>query len=99
MTTTHDRCIYRIVIYNEVIYLLRMVDNCMLLYKEEKTVKNILNIIDKKIRFATEKEKCIIIFEFRGVVNDYNDVDIKQTSFYIEISCECYIKQACKTND
>ena len=33
-----------------------------------------------------------------GVVKDYNGVDIKQTSHYIEISCENYIHCLSKTH-
>ena len=77
--TTNDHCIYRKVIDGEVIYLLRMVDDCLLLCKNEKTARNIFNIIGEKMRFDTEKEKEIIPFQFLGVFNDYNCVDIRRT--------------------
>ena len=35
-TTTHDRCIYRTVRDGQVIYLLRMVDDCLCMCKDEK---------------------------------------------------------------
>ena len=56
-TTTHDRCIYRTVRDGEVIYLLRMVDDCLLMCKDEKTAKDVFNIIGTKMSFATEKKK------------------------------------------
>ena len=90
-TTTHYCCIYRKFIDGEVVYLLRMVDDCLLLCKNEKTAKNILIIIGEKRSFDTEKEKGIIPFEFLGIVDDYYGVDIRQTSHYIEISCQGYI--------
>ena len=85
-TTTHDRCIYWTVRDGEVIYLLRMVDDCCVLAKNEKTAKDIFNIIGTKMSFATEKKKDIVPFEFLDVVKDYNGVDIKQTSHYLEMS-------------
>ena len=88
-TTTHDHCIYRTVRDEEVIYLLRMVDDCCILSKDEKTAKDIFNIIGTKMSFATEKEKGIVPFEFLGVVKDYNGVDIKQTSLTI---LECLVR-------
>ena len=60
--------------------------------------KNIFNIIGEKMRFPSEKEKSIIPFEFLGIVNDYNGVDIKQTSHYIEMSCQNYIHCLCKSH-
>ena len=45
-----------------------MVDDCCLSCKNEKTVRDILNIVDTKMIFATEKEKGIIPFEILGVI-------------------------------
>ena len=44
------------------------------------------------MRFTLEEKKGIVPFEFLGVVKDCNGVDIKQTSHYIDMSCESYIK-------
>ena len=49
--------------------------------------QEIFDIICENVRFQSEKEEDIIPFEFLGVVNDYNGVDIKQTSHYIEMLC------------
>ena len=38
-------------------------------------------------------------FEYLGIVKDYNGVDIKQTSHYIDMSCESYIKRLYKSYD
>ena len=54
-----------------------MMDDFPLSCKNEKTTRNIFKIIGEKIRFDTKKEKGIIPFDFLGVVNDYNDVDIR----------------------
>ena len=49
--------------------------------------------------FNDEEEKGIIPFEFLGVIFDYNGVDIKQTSHYINMSCESYIKCLTKSHN
>ena len=36
--------------------------------------------------------------EFLGVVNDYNGVEIKQTPYYIEISCKNYITRLLRSH-
>ena len=48
--------------------------------------------------FASEKKKGIVLFEFLGVVKDYNGVDIKQTSHYIEMFCGNYIHCLARTH-
>ena len=98
-TTTHDRCIYRKVIDDEVVYILQQIDNCIAQTKCKETVKNIFNIIGTKMRFASKEKKGIIPFEYLGIVKDYNGVDIKQTSHYIDMSCESYIKRLYKSHD
>ena len=98
-TTTHDRCIYRKVIDDEVVYILQQINDCITQTKREETAKNIFNIIGTKIRFASKEKKRIIPFEYLGIVKDYNDVDIKQTSHYIGMSCKSYIKRLYKSHD
>ena len=94
-TTTHDRCIYWTVRDGEVIYILRIVDDCCVLAKNEKTAKDIFNIIGIKMSFASKRKKGIVPL---GVVKDYNGVDIKQTSHYLEISCDNYIHHISRTH-
>ena len=98
-TTTHDRCIYRKVIDDEAVYILRQIDDCICQCKREETAKNIFNIIGTKMRFESEEEKGIIPFEYLGIVKDYNGVDLKQTSHYIGMSCESYIKHLYRSHD
>ena len=47
-TSTHDRCIYRKVIDDEVVYILRQIDDCICQVKREETAKNIFNFIGTK---------------------------------------------------
>ena len=51
------------------------------------------------MRFELEEEKGIIPFEYLGIVKDYNGVDLKQTSHYIGMSCESYIKRLYRSHD
>ena len=41
------------------------------------TAENVFHIIGIKMRSKLEEEKGIILFEFFGVICDYNDIDIK----------------------
>ena len=97
-TTTHDIYSYRKVTGNEVVYILRQINDCIAQTKRKETAKNIFNIIGTKMRFASEETKGIIPFEYLGIVKDYNCVDIKQTSHYIDMSCESYIKRLYKSH-
>ena len=67
--------------------------------KRKEMAKNIFNIIGTKMRFASEEKKGIIPFEYLGIVKDYNGVDIKQISHYIDMSCESYIQRLYKSRD
>ena len=73
-------------------------NNCALDVSYQKTAKKIFNILGTKIRFKSEEETDIIAFEFLGVIWDYNVVDIKQTSHYIDISCKKYIHHLCHSH-
>ena len=75
-----------------------MIDDCLCMCEDEKTAKDIFNIIGTKMSFPTEKQKGIVPFEFLGVVKDYNGVDIKQTSNYVGMSCENYIHRLARTH-
>ena len=98
-TTTHDRCIYRKVFDDEVIYILQQINDCIAQTKREERAKNNFNITGTKMRFASKEKKRIIPFEYLGIEKDYNGVDIKQTSHYIGVSCESYIKRLYKSHD
>ena len=66
--------------------------------RSQKTAENIANIIGTKLQFETEKEEGIIPIEFMGIVTDYNGVDINQTTDYIEMSSESYLKRLFKSH-
>ena len=59
------------------ICLLQIVDDCLLNCKNEKTERNIFNIIGDKMWFKSEKEKGVIPFDFLGVFDYYNGVYIR----------------------
>ena len=50
------------------------------------------------MRFDTEKEKGIILFEYLEVVDDYNGIEIQQTEHYIEMLCENYINRLLRSH-
>ena len=98
-STTHDRCIYKHDnIFNETVYIIRQVDDFMLGCKDEKTAKDIFNIIGTKLQFPSEKLKGVVPFEYLGLVTDYNGVDIRQTRDYIEMHCTNYIDRLLKSH-
>ena len=72
---------------------LRQVDNFMLSCNRKKTARDIFDTIGRKMQFDTEREQGIVPMEFLGIVNDYNGVEIKQTPYYIEMSCKNYINR------
>ena len=43
------------------------------------------------MRFKSEEEKNTILFDFLGVISNYNGVDIKKNLYYINVSCENFI--------
>ena len=90
-TTTHDRCIYLQERDGEIQLLLRQVDDFMLGTTSEKATRDLFNNIGIKIQFPSEKEENIVLFEFLGIVKDYNGVDIKQTPDYIEMLSKSYL--------
>ena len=92
-STTHDRCVYWKVIDGEPVYLLPQIDDFLCGCRREETAENVFNTIGLKMRFDTEKEKGIIPFEYLGVVDDYNGVEIRKTEHYIEMLCENYINR------
>ena len=50
------------------------------------------------MQFDTEREQNIVPIEFLGVVNNYNGVKIKQTPYYIEMSCKNYITRLLRSH-
>lgn len=91
--TTHDRCIYQKVVNDEPVYYLQQVNDLLFSCCNEQTPKNIFNTIEVKMIFDTEKKQGIVPFEYLGIVNDYNGVEIRQTEHYIEMLCENYINR------
>ena len=99
-STTHDKTIYRKVYRHndgseEIIYMLRQVDDFALACKEEATAKDIYDKIG--IALQTENEKNPP-FAYLGLVTDFNGVDISQTNEYIEISCSNYINRVMRSH-
>ena len=97
-TTKHDHCIYCKVVNGEPIYLLRQIDDMLCACKHQKTAEDIANIIGTKLAFDTEKAEGIVPIEFMGIVTDYNGTDLHQTTHYIEMSAESYLRRLFKSH-
>ena len=82
---THDRCIYIRERDGQVQLLLRQIDDFCTGMTSEKAARELFNDIGVKIQFPSEKQNSTILFEFLGVVTDYNGVNIIQTPDYIEM--------------
>ena len=92
-TTAHDRCIYRTVIKGKLVLLLRQVDDFLIACEDEQTARDITTEIGERIQFKSEKEQNDLPIEFLGLVEDYNGVDIVQTSRKIKLSAKSYIQR------
>ena len=90
-TITYNRCIYIQERDDKLQLLLRQVDDFMPGTTSKKATRVLLNDIGIKIQFPSEVEANIILFEFLGVVKDYNGVNIIQTPDYNEMSSQNYI--------
>ena len=95
-TTTHDRCIYTQERDREIQLLLPQVDNFKLRITSKKAARGLFHDIGIKIQFPRKVEANIILFEFLGVLKDYNCIDIIQTPDYIEMSSKSYIDRLLK---
>ena len=95
-TTTKDRCIYLKKIKGRSILLLRQLDNFCCVCTAEQDAKNIYNLIGTKIQFQSEQDKGNILFEYLGLVKDYNGTNLVQTNKYIEMNCSNYIARFLK---
>ena len=68
-----------------------MDDFCLGTIGGEQIAKDLFNRIGLEMRFDSERESGIVPFEYLGIINDYNGVEIRQTEHYIEMTCENYI--------
>ena len=98
-TTTHNRCIYIQKRDGEIQLLLRQVGDFMLGITSEKTARDLFNDIGIKIQFPSEAESDVIPFEFLGVLNNSNGVDIIQIPDYIEMLSNGYSEYLLKSHD
>ena len=96
-TITKDRYIYIKKIEGRILLLLHQVDDFCCECTVEQDAKNIYNLIGTKIQFQSEREKGDILFEYLGLVQDYNGTDLIQTKNYIEMNCSNYITRSLKS--
>ena len=72
------------------VYLLRQVDDFALACKEEATAKEIYGLIGEKLQTDDKEEPP---FDYFGLLEDFNGVDVHQYKDCIQISCPEYIER------
>ena len=93
--TTHDRSIYSAIIDGEIVLLLRQVDDFAIACSREEIAADIYDRIGKRLQLPSEAEPP---FHYFGLLDDYNGIDVRQTSDTIELSCPRYIRRVLATH-
>lgn len=89
-TTTLDCCIYRTVWKGNLVFLLRQVDDFALVCKHEQTAKEIYGLVGLQLQTDNKEEPP---FDYFGLLEDFNGVDVHQYRDCIQISCPEYIER------
>ena len=93
--TTHDKTIYTTVFRGQKVLLLRQVDDFALACPSEHIAREIYDIIGKKLMLPGETTPP---FSFLGLLDDFNGVEVEQSSSLTTISCSKYIKRVLTTH-
>ena len=93
--TTHDPTIYSTTFRGVKVLLLRQVDDFALASPDEDIAKMIYDIIGKRLMLPGEDKPP---FAYMGLVDDYNGVQIKESSDFVSISAGKYIDRVLKTH-
>ena len=94
--TTHDRCIFRATFKGHEVYLLKQVDDMAISSPNEEIAKEIFDIIGRKLQLRHESSPP---FEYLGLINDFNGIDVNQCKEYIEIACPKYIDRILRSHN
>ena len=89
-TTTHDRTIYTTNYNGHKVLLLRQVDDFAIACSDESIAKSIYDYIGKQLQLPTETTPP---FQYLGLMDDYNGIDVKQTATSITLTCSSYISR------
>ena len=82
-STTHDRCIFRNPDrFGSEVYLLKQVDDILVSAIDEKTAKDIFNLLATKLQTSYERENGIIPVKYLGPATDFNGTQINQAESY-----------------
>ena len=81
---------YRTVWKGNLVYLLQQVDDFALACKDETTAKEIYSLIGERLQTDDEEEPP---FNYFGLLEDFNGVDVHQYKDCIQISCPEYIER------
>ena len=93
--TTHNRTIYSTTFRGVKVLLLRQVDDFSLASPDEDIAKAIYDIIGQRLMLPGEDKPP---FAYMGLVNDYNGVQVEQSSHFVSISEGKYIDRVLKTH-
>ena len=80
------------------ILVLRQVDDFLIGCDNEDIARKLTDKIGKKIQFKLEEEKGTLPITYLGLVEDYNGVDIEQTSRKIKMSAKTYLQRFLQTH-
>ena len=94
-TTTHDRCIHTEGEGNDLILLLRQVDDMLAGTTSGDTAEKSADDMGRLVKFDFEEG---IPMKFLGLVEDHNGIDVEQHSDCIHISSKSHIKQLPRTH-
>ena len=93
--TTHDRRIYSTTFRGVKVLLLWQVDDFALASPDKDIAKAIYDIIGKRLTLPGEDKPP---FAYMGLVDDYNGVQVEQSSTLVSISAAKYIDRVLKTH-
>ena len=93
--TTHHLTIYSITFHGLKVLLLCQVDNFSLASPSEDIAKVIYDIIGTRIRLPGEQEPP---FKYMRLVDDYNSIQVEQSSNSVSITAAKYIDRVLKTH-
>ena len=92
---THDQTIYSTTFRGVKVLLLCQVDDFALASPDEDIAKAIYDIIGQRLTLPGEDKPP---FAYMGLVDDYNGVQVKQSSTLVSISAAKYIDHVFKTH-
>ena len=88
--TTHEPCLYSGTFNNERVLFLRQVDDFAVASARKENAMQLISAINDNMRIEVKH---------LGLIDRFNGMDIKQTRFYIKITCEKYLQKMIKGHE